>query len=491
MNPFFLAHGDVPFQVPGAAFVRFEQSDIWDEEQEGEGLFVFTGVSADWLESRTEAIYGLSEPDALRSHWEQYWQRLFRQMGRGKPGDLPPDPYWSMPFLRYEITRKSFQKRFGDFVELAGDEWSWLRIERDPKSPIRADVYGNAFGNPQQVSVKITPVSERTMQALSAMFDMGAWPDGTRDDISAALDAVARHAAAVVAFDIGQGSASALLDGKQAPFIYHDLGAGITGNARTTPIPLKFCWTNRPVVVLSHWDMDHWAGALKDHDAMTRTWIVPRQVLSVGHAAFGSAILHAGGSVLVWPNGLGSVVQQLGYRQEMTVDQGTGRDRNGSGLVIRVDDENHGELRHWLLTGDAGYDQLPFACLGRMVAMTVPHHGAKMRVNRAVPRGPGGGYGRLLYSFGPGNRHGRTRIQHPTAASVAEHQSAGWTIGTWGSASQPGSTVAGGQVLATAQHSSSHLGGVVAGWDTPPAALSRPCWGSVGGPTCSTEIKQS
>jgi beta-lactamase superfamily II metal-dependent hydrolase len=434
-------------------------------------------------------MYRISEPDALRGSWGSYWGQLYRRRDSEPEFGAPPDPYAEMPFLRYEVTLRSYEKGYDLYRDMAGDERSWFRIERDPTSPVVAEVYGNVFGAPRQANVRARRVDKDTAKALSAIFDMDAWPDASEQQIGQALELVAQHAAALVAFDIGQGSASALLDEGQVPFVYHDLGAGITNNARTTPVPLKFCWTRNPVVVLSHWDKDHWAGALKDRDAMIRTWIVPRQIISVGHAAFGSDILRAGGRILVWSSQQPCIPVPIGSRQSMTVGRCTGKDRNGSCLVIRVDDENHGELRHWLLTGDGGYDQLPFALPGRTVAMTVPHHGAKMAVNGSVPAGPGHAYGRVLYSFGPGNKFSSTT--HPTRASVSEHENAGWTVGSWHSTSQPGMTLAGGDVLATAQHASSHLGGAVAAWDAPPLPLPRPCQGSAVLHPCSTEIKQS
>ena len=436
-----------------------------------------------------DSMYELSKPSKLESVWGTYWRRLFRGAEGDRERDMPADAYEPMPLLRYEVTLRSWEKAFEEYRQIASNESGWFLIERDPTSPVVADVYGNVFGTPLRAGVRVSRVDKETAKALSAMFDMDAWPDASEQQIGRALESVAQHAVALVAFDIGQGSASALLDEGQVPFVYHDLGAGITNNARTTPVPLKFCWTRNPVVVLSHWDKDHWAGALKDRGALSRTWIVPRQIISVGHAAFGSDILRAGGRILVW-SGQQPCIQVPLYRgQSMTVGRCTGKDRNGSCLAIHVDDENHGELRHWLLTGDAGYDQLPFALPGQVVAITVPHHGAAMAVNKSVPAGTGRAYGRLLYSFGPGNRFGST--QHPTSASVSEHENAGWNAGGWHSASQPGTTLAGRDILATAQHASLHLGGAVAGWDTPPTPLARPCRRRTSARLCSTEIKQS
>jgi len=491
MNPFFAPHGDVKFDVPSVAFARFEQSEPPDIAPKEECVVILTGVSADWLSAQRRPMYRLSDLETLRAHWGSYWRQVFKPTnGETKPEALP-DPYADMPFLRYEVTRRWFEKKYDLYRGMAGDESSWFRIELDPESPVVAQVYGSVFGDPQEARISTTRVDKDTARALSAMFDMDLWPDAHEQEIAGTLETVARRAEGLVAFDIGQGSASALVDEDQRPFIYHDLGAGITRNARTTPVPLQFCWTNRPVIVLSHWDKDHWAGALKDPKALQTTWIVPRQKIPPPHSAFGSQILSAGGRILVWPQSIPPMRVRLYQGQSMTVGRCTGVDRNGSGIAIRVDDDNHGDTLHWLMTGDAGYDQVPFALRGRVAAMTVPHHGAKMRTNSWVPRGPGGAYGRLLYSFGPGNAHGQTNVRHPTSQSVAEHQRAGWNSGTWRSNQSPGRTLAGGDVLATGMHMSTHLSGAIAGWTGPFAPKARLCRLLAASPQCTTVINQS
>ncbi len=487
MNLFLEAHGDVPFQVPGSAFARFEQTEPSDLREAEEAVFVLSAVSADWLGAQRDPMYQLSEPRTLESLWKNYWKRSFIKKEGRLEIDTPEDPYDPMHLLRYEITLRAWEKGFEEYRRICGEESGWFRIDRDPGSQVVAEVYGNVFGAPVEANVRIARVDKGTGAALSVIFGMDQWPDATEIEIERELSARAQRAYELAAFDIGQGSATALLDQRHMPFVYHDLGAGIARNAGTTPLPLKFCWTNDPLVILSHWDKDHWAGALRDQNALPRVWIVPRQVIPPGHAAFATSILSAGGQVLVWPTGVPPLSISLCMHQSLTLGRCKGSGRNGSGLAIRVDNDGGGGLLHWLATGDAGYDELPFGLPGQVVAICIPHHGAKMKTNGAVPAGPGSGYGRLLYSFGPGNAHGRTHVQHPTSASISEHHSAGWSLGAWQGVLHPGVTRAGGHVLATGQHSSTNLGGAVAGWISAPVPAARPC----GARSCTTTIKQS
>ncbi|QSX74002.1 hypothetical protein HIV01_012320 [Lysobacter arenosi] len=84
-------------------------------------------------------------------------------------------------------------------------------------------------------------------------------------------------------YDVGQGDAVALLDQDEAPFLQIDYG-GRQGNPfavrgaqridKTMPV--------RPgsLLVLTHWDEDHWFSARRGGAARQATWLVPRQLTS-------------------------------------------------------------------------------------------------------------------------------------------------------------------------------------------------------------------
>jgi hypothetical protein len=390
-----------------------------------------------------------------------------------------------MPLFQYEISVRWNDRGLSEFLGVTPDESTWVRISNDPASEIRADVYGSLFSAPISQNVSISPVPAAQTSVLNAAFDMDHWPDAADEDIEEALRSN-RHASYLAAFDIGQGSASAILDDQAIPWLYHDLGAGVYRNSGTTPTPLKFCFTHSPPIVLSHWDSDHWAGAGYDPDALVMTWVAPRQSIGPTHTAFAASILSAGGSLLIWPARQAPISIGTSPGQLLNVGRATGSNRNGSCLVLRMDDHETGAVLHWLLTGDAGYHQLPFGLPGKIAAMTVPHHGAKMAGAGSLPVRMAAGYARLLYSFGPGNLHGGTNVQHPVKKSVDDHDARGWHPGTWRGLPHPGTTIANGDILATAEHPNMHRGGLIAGWTSPPVPGSRPC-----GRKCTTRIAQA
>jgi hypothetical protein len=230
-----------------------------------------------------------------------------------------------------------------------------------------------------------------------------------------------------------------------------------------------FCRRIDALIVLSHWDSDHWSGEITDPHARPRTWIAPRQSMTKKHIAFANKILRSHGKLLILGASPASISVTVGTTQTLELRRCTGSasSRNGSGIAAVV--ENVG--RQWLLTGDAGYHEvgtLPAA----PAAIVVPHHGADMGMSSVPPSKPTG-YTRLFYSFGPGNRHGRKKpgVQHPTTAAVTAP--AAWGHGSW-TGKTPGHSVAGGDVLTSATHPGPHLDAVAVAWSSAPTVpLSR------------------
>lgn len=323
MNPFFEPTGDYYAEAPQTAYARFDQAEPVDAVGAKERLVAYSGVSADLFEEQGDYMFRLDAPGKMIAFWKKYWTDLFGISRGARP---PEDVFSRVPLFRYEISINSDQADSFEQYSNLTNEAEWLRIEQDPKSDTVADVYSNAFGVAQEVRVKTTRVVDKeTSQALTAMFDMTSWRDASISEITNALNDVGQQAEYFAAYDVGQGAATALLKGDQTPFLYYDLGAGIYQNAHTTSLPLEFCWTNEPVIILSHWDMDHWAGATKDTEAKKRTWIVPRQTLKPKHTAFANEILNDGGKILVWPTGTQPQSVSLGRNQTLTLGSAQGK----------------------------------------------------------------------------------------------------------------------------------------------------------------------
>lgn len=238
----------------------------------------------------------------------------------------------------------------------------------------------------------------------------------------------------------------------------------------TAPPALAFCTCNNPLVILSHWDQDHWAGALRIKPlALPLTWVVPRQQLDAVHKSFAHEIISHGGRILVLDmpeNTVGSSILPSG--QLMKFALGIGTSRNNSGIILAVENNDSKFSASWLLTGDCAYSHFPKSFqYFPPVAVIAPHHGGVTKLHNVAPS-PAihNGYNRLIYSYGPDNKFRTT--QHPTPSSVYVHDLAGWDMGNWITA--PGNSSQTGNVRATSKHSPLPFerGGILVGWESIP-----------------------
>ncbi|SFR99906.1 Metal-dependent hydrolase, beta-lactamase superfamily II [Agrococcus baldri] len=273
------------------------------------------------------------------------------------------------------------------------------------------------FGSSFEIR-EVRPVPIGDSRRLDRIFGMAAWPSATADRVATVLGATPRLAA-FATFDVGQGAASALVDAQGFAFIYSDVGAAFGGNARTRPTNLKYCVCEQPVVVLSHWHQDHWAGVDFEPRLLRSQWIAPRQAIGKTQSQFGAAILEAGGDILIVKRSSKPRVS-IGQRtQEILIDYCRGNSINDSGIVLTV--RRLADKLLWIFPGDADYSMF---CPqpGRLVGLVATHHGAKPRQPGAVPSPGANAYHRLVYSFGVGNIYG-----HPHPVALNAHLGASWS----------------------------------------------------------------
>jgi hypothetical protein len=441
---------------PRRAFARLDDLEPIVPRPNDDLTFIFDAADADWEGFGSGGPFDLDAPDLKRriaSHWHG------RFGGERFDG---PDGYEQVPVYRIEVSL-SRDHRF--FKALPRNEEPWISLElTDEQTETPVDVYGGLFAPPTRAFLHAAPAPAPSA-SLSAIFDMTTWPDASHQSLLQALRAQC-DVEALVCFDIGQGSASALVCQCGMPIYYFDTGCGSGRNAPTAPTSVDFCTCSRPTVIMSHWDTDHWAGASSHGGLQGLTWVVPRQTISTTHTVFANDILKARGQILVVAYGAAPLHWASG-KQDYDLQRGNGSGRNGTGLVLIVTDRPSG--RSWVLTGDAGYNDIPHAVPADVAAMVVPHHGADMGSTSIPFSRSTSAYARLLYSFGPGNGHGPKKppVQHPVSAAVTAHILAGWGHGSW-SPFSPANCLAGADILATATHLTSHLDGAAAGWTGSP-----------------------
>jgi len=490
-NRIFDSEGNGWEGFPRRSYARLDQVEPAVLKQADEAVFAFDAIDAAWAEFGHGNAFDLTAPGKIASDISDLWKRLFGPPSR-RPSNIPFD---HMPVYRIEITSRRGDLFWDELV--SSNEREWYEIELNEVGSVEVDVYGAILADPVPTYLSsVRLLSGPTAQSLSATFDVDSWSNASDQDLSDALDKIASVNTLVV-YDVGQGGAVGLLDSSDTVRAFFDLGAGSYGNKHTRPKPLRFCWAANPPVILSHWDTDHWAGEQSDPAAVARTWIAPRQTnLPPTHHLFASRILKAGGALLIWNAKAGSTLQtSLSSTQTLMIGRCRGSTRNGSGIACAVDNSN--DQCAWLLTGDAGYLELGVSSSYDPVSIVVPHHGSDMTHLGSPPLKPSASYGRLLYSFGKGNKHGRTRVTHPTSNAVNDHQSQHWDHGAWLSKGI-GTCVAGSDILATAENPAAvgaagrHLDSAAAGWvGAPIVPLTGLPHGKGQAFGCTTDIQQS
>lgn len=236
-------------------------------------------------------------------------------------------------------------------------------------------------------------------------------------------------------YDVGQGDAIAVIDESGRTILQLDYG-GRQGNPfdgksaaivdGMLPVPKD------ALVMVTHWDEDHWSTAPKGDAAKASEWLVPRQVTSPRAARFAADLekVHCIPETLVGnvfqfraSNGDAVLWQKIAHSSPSPVVH-ENCNKTGVAIALLRRSGDHGQVI--LLPGDAPFDQIPLFTSLHSAGMTLTglvafHHGSKYHwTNRArsmlrswpVTRG---GPCEVVFSYGAGNSYGHP---HPNKYDV-------------------------------------------------------------------------
>ena len=307
----------------------------------------------------------------------------------------------------------------------------WWRFELEARTTRpQVQVFSNVFADPFRLKLsRVDDVDIETQLKLNATCGMDHLPDATKGELEAVLKSFAMNVSYIGVLDVGQGSANVLLDEDRTPLAYFDFGGAVLTNRRTWPEDLTgLCMTQKPVVILSHWDLDHWAAHKRcrpfqagdvDPAYANQVWIVPRNPPndkpSHSHVKFLDVLQRSGARVLIWPNDLESI--SVG---RIRIVKCTGQTRNDSGLALIVSYRKGKGLA--LLSGDANLNCVPHteANLQNVRTLVVPHHGARLEGD-PLERGFPCIAPTIVVSFGARNTYG-----HPDYRSIRSWRCFDW-----------------------------------------------------------------
>lgn len=309
--------------------------------------------------------------------------------------------------------------------------------------------------------VKVTQVEVlndiRIRNKLERFARLQGGPRATKAEVKALLDAAGADIAEpmLVVYDVGQGNCNALVDAGACPgsppkvHLFFDFGVPTGWKYSTLPTPALdplSCppATLPPPVVLSHWDMDHWAAAVGGGPHYGRTgavihwdsraiadrkWLVP----SRGRGGLGQRLtptawrlalaLHRHGNLMIWPTLMNSVRSAAGHWIIKCVPQpGVKWNNNNTGLALSaLLCSRYGD--HALCPGDAEYSSILTNASQPMEIfhLVASHHGANLIHAHAIPDAYYSGMSTLAFSHG-------AQYGHPKAGAISDHLSHGWNI---------------------------------------------------------------
>lgn len=232
---------------------------------------------------------------------------------------------------------------------------------------------------------------------------------------------------AVVVHDVGQANFVSLQNEHGNVIAYFDVGFPVSWNNRTRPKDFVVPIGQNAIVILSHWDWDHFHAAFSLQHLQDGPWIVPNQTVGPGAARL-AQILLSKGNLLVWsgnPSLDGSPLELFRTSTSPVISN------NNSGIIAYVRLSSGNQV---LLTGDADYDCLPISIETDRASidhLVVTHHGARLHPDATWIPQPVDASGTAIVSYGTKNVY-----RHPHSETRESHLHGNWswkpTAGVYG-----------------------------------------------------------
>jgi len=361
--------------------------------------------------------------------------------------ELPPQ-LLLLRCLRADFSRHTKEPEGANFL--------WLRVLVSAQSdgdgvPAEVVQYADEVEVPTVWINRFEPVGRGFVDHWEFLTEIRYTQPSTPSLVAGVLDHAMRDAdfVSVGVFDVGQGSCSAILDEACSPRVYYDLGwpANFNGKSRPAHKPGILDFGRAAPVIISHWDMDHWAFAIEGmkydraelamrpvwkDEALHRVWIAPNP-RKTGHPVgpFLQSLLWAleyeelmpGINALqLLPDDLTYIDLTWGRLEVCEPPAGVEPNRNNTGLALWV----YGpENQMMLLTGDADFNciaGLSAKRRRRLVGMVVPHHGARVTATD-VPKPAFHEDGYAVVSVGGPNVYG-----HPKQDAINSYLAKRWNV---------------------------------------------------------------
>jgi|GEM_PF-7025361 len=355
-----------------------ERGESWESFWRGCDLFAF-------VESREDIS---DEAGVVGSAWVLDIVRVqdLEHLLDGRPGSRREIPF--VATAQVGLARCGIPSRDLDLLV----EGTWHGARLGVKEDHLATVFRDLDGAEQWASrLSVMPLHDHQARAVENLVSLDNVPEATEDD----LKPLAFSCRSVAVLNVGQGNCNALRDERGWPTVYYDLGAGVLWNSHTRPPDLRFCFSQEPPVFLSHWDFDHWYGAMlpsMPDNSRSGMWFAPRQKVGARTIKFAASLR----ALRLWPASIPH--HDFG---PFTVVKCAGTTKNDSGLACFV--KTYGG--NVLCPGDAEFSSfvVPPGFRAPLAGVVAPHHGSPKSIGTPVPRPAQDAV--LAFSFGVNNSY--------------------------------------------------------------------------------------
>jgi hypothetical protein len=486
-----------------------------DDDPDREGAVMrFDLVDADWLDDQADhdnPLFRFDAPEQTSRAWRAWFAN------RREVRDNAEDPFEGAPLAVFETKLPFGLRNWQANVRIprrggnddngnGNDDWRdddleltaayrelWFELTKgdadytsDGGTPLSGLLYRSFFDEGIRATYTAQPVASALATSLNAISGISGSPDIDQQSLDSLAASVRADLLAV--YDVGQANANALLGlddlSYQAnsnptacpvyPTLYFDLGMPVQSMSKTAPAIVRFCFSQNPLIVLSHWHDDHLSGAALPvnpgrPNAFNQTWIVPDHPFTIKQKAMVTSIWTQGGAVHVFPTSSTPAIfsTTTGAGDTLTLTRGTAKDPNCGGIIMTVarPDRRPGaaafQRLSWLLPGDCDYKYFPSGLnTSDVVAVVAPHHGGRVKKHSTVVASTHPAYQRLIYSFGRNNTY-----PHPHQTFLDDHHVAGWIHPmTTGSPTPEASNGSDVRTTNTNLPLAAHPEGVAVGW---------------------------
>lgn len=328
-----------------------------------------------------------------------------------------------------DISERSFENLFQKSRQNLEGTWRYLRLTDNPNE-LPVVVYPDYYEEPLQPQIryieKLAPIDSNKNTQLNKTFSV----EENGSDLGLAIQ-IRRYSQPiipiasidykrsidVIAYDVGQGNMNALsIEGK--PILYYDVGGGCYWNALTYQNTKSICLEKKPLIILSHWDNDHfWTfnKLLRQNRIHEPTkWLVPLQKTGPSQKRFEQKLIDTGHKITYWPNHRVFIRTAFGY-----IVKCQGNSKNDSGLAIIF----QGYRYNILLPGDSAYQYIPKVYDFRFKGIIAKHHGGRCHEGLNDYPESSSQMSHVIYSYGHDNNYG-----HPYGDTIFKHEQKGFRV---------------------------------------------------------------